>query len=128
MIDDIPLHEKHPGRGNPTSVMRMETDRPEIGGFILFFPSGHHLQVAWETTSHITPTKEAALQYTGAAEEKLEQMASSDNPKVRESAIADIKGTNWVSVAAAVQKCVIDFNHALSTAISRKMAREFSTH
>lgn len=128
MNDDIPLHPQHPGRGNPTSVQRLETDRPEVGGFILFFPSGHHLQVAWETPSHITPTKDAALQFTGAAEQKLEDMARSDNPKIRESAIADIKRTNWVSVTAAVQRCIIDFNHALSVRISQRMAREFRTH
>lgn len=128
MSDDIPLHPQHPGRGHATSVQRLETDRPEVGGFILFFPSGHHLPVAWETVTHITPTKEAALTYTGAAEEKLELMARSDNPKIRESAIADIKATNWVSVCAAVQRCIIDFNHELSNRISQKMAREFRTH
>lgn len=123
-MSDIPLHPQHQGPGNPTSVQRLETDRPEVGGFILFFPSGHHLPVAWETASHITPTKEAALQYTGAAEQKLEDMARSDNPKVREAAIADIKGTNWVSVAAAVQRCIIDFNHELSSRISERMAQQ----
>lgn len=124
MSDDTPLHPQHPGRGHATSVQRLESDTPEIGGFILFFPSGHHLPVAWKTTSHITPTKEAALQYTGAAEQKLEDMARSDNPKVREAAIADIKSTNWVSVCAAVQKMIIDFNHELSQRISAKMALE----
>lgn len=124
MSEPTILHPKHPGLGKPTSVQRLESDTPEVGGFILFFPSGHHLPVAWKTTTHITPTKEAALQYTGAAEQKLEDLASSDDPKIREAAIADIKGTNWVSVAAAVQRIVIDFNHELSQRISAKMALE----
>ena len=123
MSDTQQLHPKHPGLGQPTSVIRLESETPEVGGFIIFFPSGHHLPVAWKTTSHITPTKEAALQYTGAAEQKLEDMARSDNPKVREAAIADIKGTNWVSVCAAVQRTIVEFNHDLSTRISERISR-----
>jgi len=117
------MHPRHPGVGSSTSLIRLEADEPERGGLLIFFPSGRHMTIAWRTVTQITPTKEAALQYTGQIVEELNKVAAKEG---RDSpAEQDLARTNWVSVTAALQRCIIDFNHALSTRVSAKMALEF---
>jgi len=115
------IHPRHPGIGCSTSLIRLEGDDPEVGGLIVFFPSGRHLDLSWRAVQHITPTKEAALQYTGKLVEILNQASGQGDT----SADEDLRRTNWVSVTAAVQRIILDFNSKLSAAVSAKMAAEF---
>lgn len=115
------IHPEHPGIGSSTSLKRLEGNEPEVGGLIVFFPSGRHLDLSWRAVQHITPTKEAALQYTG----KLVELLNKASDQGDTSADEDLRRTNWVSVTAAIQRIVLDFNSKLSAAISAKMASEY---
>lgn len=120
------MHPRHPGVGCSTSLIRLEADQPEVGGFLVFFPSGKHLQVTWRTVQQITPTKEAAVRYVGEVADALNSSAArASDPDERALIEDDIRRTNWVSVTAAVQRCILDFNTALSKRVSLAMAREF---
>ena len=117
------MHPRHPGVGSSTSLIRLEADEPERGGLLIFFPSGRHMTIAWRTVTQITPTKEAALQYTGQIVDNLNKVAAKEG---RDSpAETDLARTNWVSVTAAIQRIILDFNQALSARVSAKMALEF---
>jgi len=120
------LHPQHPGIGCSTSLKRLEGDEPEVGGVIIFFPSGLFHDISWRAVTHITPTKEAAVRFVGQIVEDLDKKSQQAEGHARQMIEEDIRRTNWVSVTAAVQRCIIDFNEKLSTAISEKMAREFS--
>lgn len=119
------IHARHPGIGSSTSLIRLEADDPHHGGFLIFFPSGRHMTISWETETHITPTKEAALTYVGKVVEELNKASASMDQQTRDNAEQDLRSTNWVSVAAAVQRLVLDFNTALSTRISDRMAAAY---
>lgn len=110
------LHPRHPGRGKSTSLIRLEGERVEQGGFLLFLPSGRTLVISWDTPRPITPTLDAAKKYTTEAVDKLLQDGGISNP--------DIQRTNWVSVTAAVQRIILDFNDRVSKAINTKMAAD----
>jgi hypothetical protein len=109
------LHPRHPGRGKPTALIRLEGDKVEQGGFLLFLPSGLTKQVAWHSPKPITPTLDAAKEYTGRVIEDLLKQGNDDD---------DVRRTNWTSVCAAVQRIVLDFNDRVSKAINTKMARD----
>lgn len=108
------LHPRHPGRGQPTALIRMEGDRVEHGGFLVFLPSGATKQVAWHSPKPITPTLDAAKEYTGRVIQQLEEKGMHD----------DIQKTNWVSVCAAVQRVILDFNDQVTKAINTKMSHD----
>jgi hypothetical protein len=55
------------------------------------------------------------MQYTGRVVEELNQRNAEE----------DLRRTNWVSVSAAVQRCILDFNDALAKRVSQKMAEAF---
>lgn len=111
------LHPRHPGIGASTSLIELESDEPEVGGFLVFLPSGNTKQVVWRTARPITPTLDAAKDYTSKVVEDLERKHG--------IGCVDIQRTNWTSVCAAVQRVIMDFNSKLSAAINAKMARDF---
>lgn len=119
------MHPRHPGVGSSTSLIRLEGDDPEVGGFLIFYPSGKHMTISWRVVKHIEPTKEAALQFVGKIVDDLNKAAAQGTPEDRQAAEQDLKRTNWVSVTAAVQRVILDFNSELSNRISLKMAAEF---
>lgn len=114
---DPALHPRHPGRGKPTSLIAAESadGQAEVGGFVAFFPSGATKTVAWRSASPITPTLEAAKEYTAKLIETLQA----------DGLHSDLDRTNWVSVAAAVQRCIMDFNTVLQVRIGAEMAKRF---
>lgn len=95
------LHPKHPGIGSSTSLISAEDpgDRT-VGGLFIFFPSGLTKTIAWRSNKPIQPTKEAAQKYATEVAEQLE----------RAGMRADLMGTNWASVTAAIQRIILDFN------------------
>mgnify|MGYP003340818455 CR=1 FL=1 len=113
------LHPRHPGRGRPTSLVRLEADEVERGGFMIFLPSGATKIVGWHTVKPITPTLEAAQQYTAQVAETLIKAGGIEQQ--------DVQQTNWTSVAAAVQRIILDFNSRLQAAINAKMAADLMT-
>lgn len=110
------LHPRHPGVGCSTSLIRLEGDEVEVGGFLLFFPSGKTKQVAWRSPKPITPTLDAAKKYASEVVDSLLKEGGIEHP--------DIQRTNWVSVTAAVQRIILDFNDRVTKAINDKMARD----
>lgn len=110
------LHPNHPGKGCNTSLIRVESDQPEVGGFMIHLPSGATKTVHWRTARPITPTLDAAKEYTAKV---VQRLIDEDTPESR----ADIDGTNWTSVAAAVQRVILDFNEGVQLAIGNRMAQ-----
>lgn len=113
------LHPRHPGRGKPASLIRLEADEVEKGGFMLFLPSGATKIVSWHSPKPITPTLEAAKRYATEVVESLLKEGGIEHP--------DIQRVNWTSVTAAVQRIILDFNDAVTKAINGKMARDLMT-
>lgn len=113
------LHPRHPGRGKPTSLIRLEGDTLEEGGVMLFLPSGATKVMQWQTPRQITPTLEAAKKYTAQVIDDIAQQHGFE--------CDDIQRTNWVSVIAAVQRCILDFNDRLTKAINTKISRDIIT-
>jgi hypothetical protein len=113
------LHPRHPGRGCSTALVELEgVDRPEVGGFMVFLPSGDTKVVTWTSTTQITPTLEAAKDYSAALVKQIDKRGDMTHP--------DIQKTNWTSVLAAVQRVIIDFNSKLSKAITEKIVRDMA--
>ncbi len=109
------LHPRHPGVGCSTSLIALEGDEPEVGGFAIFFPSGRTKLVHWRSLKPITPTLDACKDYTAKV---LDGLLQGD-----EIGLQDMDKTNWTSVAAAIQRIVLDFNGRVSTAISNQMSK-----
>ncbi len=76
------------------------TNDPEVGGFVVEFPSGTRKSVAWRSQAPIQDTLEAAKQYVV----KLVQAM------LDEQRIDDLERTNMPSLVAAVQKIISDWN------------------
>lgn len=114
---DPTLHPRHPGRGKPTSLIAAESvdGEAEVGGFVVFFPSGATKVVGWRSAAPITPTLEAAKKYTANLIESLQKQGLD----------SDIDRTNWVSVAAAIQRIILDWNGAVQVRIGAEMAKRF---
>ena len=87
-----------------TQLTRLESvdNDPYIGGVAIVFDSGVAKQIAWRVTPGrlISPALDAAKQYTAQVLDTL----------IREGRETEIRDTNWVSVTAAVHKCIRDFN------------------
>lgn len=111
------LHPRHPGRGK-CAVIEIESmdNQPEIGGFIIFLPSGATKTVHWRETKPITPTLDAAKQYTTRIVDTLLRAGPAGQ--------RDINDTNWTSVAAAIQRVILDWNDKIVTRINAKMVRD----
>jgi hypothetical protein len=112
------LHPRHPGRGK-CSLIEVESDEgvPEVGGFMIFLPSGATKVVHWRSTNPLTPTLDAAKKYTAEVVDSL--LKEHGGPEC-----LDIRTTNWTSVAAAIQRIILDFNHKVVGAVNAKMARD----
>jgi hypothetical protein len=108
------LHPRHPGIGCSTSLIALEGDETEVGGFAIFFPSGRTKFVNWRSLKPITPTLDACKDYTAKV---IDGLLNGD-----EVAMKDMEATNWVSVAAAVQRTILDFNTRVTKAINTRMA------
>ena len=113
------LHPQHPGRGK-CGVIELESDagRVEDGGFVIFLPSGATKVIAWRIAKPITPTLEAAKAY---ATEVVDSILKAEGISSQ-----DIQRVNWTSVAAAIQRVIIDFNTKLVGAINAKMISDFA--
>jgi hypothetical protein len=113
------LHPRHPGRGKPTSLIAAEAvdGTPEVGGFFIFLPSGATKTIAWRSLQPISPTLDAAKQYTAKIVESLMKANTAE-------ARADVDATNWTSVVAAVQRIILDWNDRIQLRIGAKMAAE----
>jgi hypothetical protein len=113
------MHPRHPGRGRAGCIELEAVDgSPEIGGFIVFLPSGRAKTVHWRSAQPITPTLDAAKEYCAKIVDGLlkESKGSPGHP--------DIQGINWTSMAAAVQRVILDWNDKLSGAVKAKMLRD----
>lgn len=110
------LHPRHPGLGK-CAVIEIEAveNVPEIGGFMIFLPSGATKTVHWRQAKPITPTLDAAKDYTAKIVDSL--------LKVNERH-PDIAATNWTSVCAAVQRVILDWNDKVTGAVNAKMMRD----
>jgi hypothetical protein len=89
-----------------TNLIRLESDDPHTAGVLIRFDSGAAKTVSWRADQVISPALDAAKEYTAAVIDAL----------VKENREADVRNTNWVSVTAAMHKCIRDFNgklHAL---------------
>jgi hypothetical protein len=75
-------------------------------------------QIVWRSDGRlIQPTKEAAIQYAAKALAGL----------MDERRVDDMGRTNWVSLTAALEKIIIDFNAILKTHLLAKAAAEQPT-
>jgi hypothetical protein len=113
------LHQRHPGRGK-CAVIELESaeGEPEVGGLLIFLPSGSTKIVSWRTASPITPTLDAAKDYCARI---VDSILKSNGGRPEHPDIANV---NWTSVCAAVQRVILDFNDKLSTAARAKMVRD----
>ena len=71
-----------------------------VGGFVVVFPSGTRKNVAWRSEAPIQDTLAAAKEYAA----KLVQSM------LDEQRIDDLDRTNMVSLVAAIQKIIGDWN------------------
>ncbi len=110
------LHPNHPGRGCSTTLIQAEADEVEVGGLFIFFPSGRTKALHWRSLKPITPTLEAAKDYTAKI---IDGLLKGD-----EIGLKDMEQTNWVSVAAAIQRIILDFNGRVTLAVNNKMAQQ----
>ena len=100
------------------SLIEAQGNTLEEGGFFIFFPSGLTKTVGWRSPGPIRPTFDAAKKYTTQVLEEL----------LKAGHEADAAATNWVSVAAAIQKILNDFNDKVSDAINTKIRKETGLH
>ena len=112
------MHPRHPGRGR-CAVIELEAvdGKPEVGGFILCLPSGETKTVHWVCAKPISPTLDAAQEYsTKIVEALMAQHGGNEH--------GDIQGVNWTSVCAAIQRVILDWNDKITGAINAKMVRD----
>jgi hypothetical protein len=90
-----------------TELRRLEAvppSNPLDGGVLITYPSGHTQQMAWRSDGRlILPTRDAAKQYAANALQALLDERRTD----------DAERTNWVSLTAALEKILKDFNDIL---------------
>lgn len=91
-----------------TTLQRMDdAGDPTVGGVLCTFPSGTAKTAHWRSTAPVTDV--LALAKDVAAQ--LLQTC------LKERRIDDAERTNWPSVAAAVQHCILDFNETRRRAL-----------
>jgi hypothetical protein len=88
-----------------TTLQRLESPDPSIGGILFVFPSGLTKQITWKASRPIAPTLGAAKSYAARVLDSLLSDNQSD----------DAERTNWASLTAAVQRHLEDFNRAYET-------------
>jgi hypothetical protein len=122
MMNDQPnpnapqLHPRHPGIGCSTSLIQADGNTPEEGGIFFFFPSGATKSIAWRQTTQITPTLDAAKEFTTKVVASLQ----------RDGLQSDIDRTNWASVVAAVQRVILDWNDELRSKVNLQWGKHFA--
>lgn len=116
------LHPRHPGRGK-CAVIELESDEgdPEVGGFLIFLPSGATKIVHWRQAKPIQPTLEGAKDYAAKIAESLLKQHGDNTRHV------DIAGVNWTSITAAIQRVILDWNHKVMDRINAKMVRDIAS-
>lgn len=87
------------------NLIRLESpdNDPFAGGVLIRFDSGVAKTIAWRSEELISPALDAAKEYTASIIDAL----------VKENREAEVRNTNWASVAAAVHKIIRDFNGQL---------------
>lgn len=83
-----------------TTLQRLDSPDARIGGFLITFPSKRTKTVHWSSEIPIHPTLDAAKKYAASTVETL----------LREGRQDDLDRTNWVSVTAAIERIIKDFN------------------
>lgn len=113
------LHPRHPGLGK-SAVIELESSsgEPEIGGFIVFLPSGATKSVHWRSAKPIQPTLDAAKDYCTTVVDSILRANKGNQGH------PDIQRVNWTSMAAAIQRVIMDWNDKLQAAIRVKMTRD----
>lgn len=74
-----------------------------VGGFVVRFDSGATKVVHWISGAPITETRDAAQEYTTQLVAHLMSRQLED----------DVRDTNWVSMVAAIEKVIHDWNARL---------------
>jgi hypothetical protein len=112
------LHERHPGKGCSTTIVAAEAvnGEPEVGGVVFFLPSGKTKVLGWRQPRPIAPPLDAAKEFTAKV---VQQLLDEDSPESR----ADVNGTNWTSVVAAVQRIILDWNDGIEQRINNRKAQ-----
>lgn len=83
-----------------TTLQRLDSPELSVGGFLIVFPSGRSKSVHWRSEIPIHPTLEAAKKYAASTVQTLLDERQTD----------DLERTNWVSVTAAIERIIKDFN------------------
>lgn len=93
-----------------TTLIRLESpdSRPQIGGALITFDNSLSRIVSWEQDCPIRPTLDAAKIFCVHLIEDLQKAASKDL-----QAEAAIRDTNWVSITAALQTIISEWNERL---------------
>ncbi len=80
---------------------------PQIGGVLFKFPSGLQKTLQWEYSRPVVDTLKVSKHLTACLLDEL----------MREDKADDINRTNWVSLTAAIQKMVGDWNAKMRAAL-----------
>jgi hypothetical protein len=87
----------------PTSLIRLESPADACaGGVAITYPSGTCKALSWRSQAPIPDTLAAAKQYAAQALQNCLDEGRTD----------DAERTNWASVAAAMQRVLMDWNEA----------------
>ena len=89
------------------TIHRLESNNPRYGGVVIGFPSGYAIEMSWRSRYGIQPTIDAAKDYAAKALQTLIEQGKQD----------DADRTNWVSVTAAIERHIKDFNDALRASL-----------
>lgn len=94
-----------------TTVQRLESksDDATHGGLWIRFDTGRNKLVQWHSDAPIQPTRDAAKEWTVKLIDAL----------IRDNANVEVRETNWVSVMAAVEAVVCEFNSRLVGSLHR---------
>lgn len=111
------LHPRHPGRGSCAVIELEGVNEPEVGGALIFLPSGATKVISWRQAQPIRPTLDAAKEHTAKVVDSLLKAKTAD-------ALSDVNATNWTSVCAAVQRVILDWNDKIAGRIQDKLVQE----
>jgi len=103
-----------------TTLHRLEgTSDSQAGGVLIRYDSGHGSVIEWQGDGRlILPTLHAAKHYTAAVVADLQAAGRH----------AEVQGTNWVSVVAAVQAHIEAFNALQRARINALPDSDVSVH
>jgi len=103
-----------------TTLHRLESVKnPQAGGILIRYGTGHSSVLEWQGDGRlILPTLHAAKHYTAAVVADLQAAGRH----------AEVQGTNWVSVVAAVQAHIEAFNALQRARINALPDSDVSVH